>query len=181
MPPSSKIALRYNFSDEYREEIFYFWYKNRNLGEKRFNLLVPKDETGQKTNYRSVQAWITEYGWYDRAADLDNQVIQRMDSQIIDERIEMFREHAAIGKEMKDFGLAYLRDKGVNSDMGALRAISEGIQIERSSRGLADSLARLAQMDDSTLLKEIDKLLSKDENTIDADVNDITPPNENSE
>ena len=109
------------------------------------------------------------------------ETIQVMDRQVVNERIEMFREHAAIGKEIKDFGLDYLRVQGLKSDMAALRAIADGVQLERSSRGLADSLARLAEMDDTKLLKEINKLLETQQNIIDAEVEDITDSADNSE
>lgn len=180
MPPTSKTSLKYIHSDQYKEEIFRFWYKNRHLGATAFNAKVPPDENNQKVTHHTVQLWITEYLWEERAASLDLEVINRMDTLVIDERIRMFQEHAEIGREIKDFGLSYLRGEGIKSDMAALRAISDGIQIERSSRGLADSLARLAQMDDTTLLKEINKLLATKQNTIDTEVEDITSPDEDS-
>lgn len=181
MPHLSKALVRYIYSDQYREEIFHFWYKNRHLGPTAFNAIVPPDENGQKITHHTVQLWIQEYLWEERAAALDLEVVNRMDNLVIDERIKMFQEHAEIGREIKDFGLNYLRENGIKTDMAALRAIADGIQIERSSRGLADSLARLAQMDDTTLLKEINKLLAAKQNTIDAEVEDITAPDEDSE
>lgn len=181
MSQSSKRALKYIYSDEYREQIFYFWYKNRHLGPDWFNAKVPPDENNQKVTLFTVKQWVYEYGWDERAQALDLETISRMDNMIIDERIQMFREHAEIGKEIKDLGINFLREHGIEKDMSALRAIADGIQIERSSRGLADSLARLAQMDDTTLLKEINKLLKDKGNAIDADYEDVTPPDEDSE
>lgn len=181
MPPSKKINRKYVFSDAYREEIFHFWYSNRHLGDRWFNTKVPPDENNQKVTLHTVNQWANLYHWAERAEDIDLQIATRMDREVIDERIEMFREHAKIGREIKDFGLDYLRENGIKTDMAALRAIADGIQIERSSRGLADSLVRLAQMDDTTLVKEINKLLTAKQNAIDAEVEDITPPDEDND
>jgi hypothetical protein len=181
MPPSHKTSIRYRFSDDYVEKMFYFWYKNRHLGEKWFNAKIFPDENNQKCTWNAVRLWISQYGWEDRANALDVETVQRMDSTVIDERIKMFQEHAQIGAEIKDFGLAYLRENGVSGDMAALRAVADGVQLERSSRGLADSLTRLAQMDDTALLKEINKMLALQQNTIDAEVEDITVIDEDSE
>jgi hypothetical protein len=141
--------------------------------------LLPPDENGFKPEIRKVDDWKAEFAWEDRANLLDAQTIQMMDTQIIDERIAMFREHAAIGAEIKDFGIEYLRTRGLNSDMAALRAISEGVQLERSSRGLAESLVRLAEMDDTKLLKEINRLLEAKQDVIDAETEDITDSADN--
>lgn len=182
MPPSLKpTQARHMYSPEYIERIFYIWYKNRQLGAKRMNLLLPPDENGEKVSFSVLQNWIAENGWDARAEALDLEVSQKMDLTIIDERIQMFREHAEIGREIKDFGLGYLRRKGIKTDMAALRAIADGIQIERSSRGLADSLARLAELDDTRLLKEINKLLEAGQNTIDGEVEDVTDTDEDSQ
>lgn len=172
---------RYLYSDAYKEAVFYFWYQNRELSAASFNVRIPKDENGQVVSLKGAEQWATGFGWYERAAALDLEASQKMDIQVIDERIKMFREHAQIGKEIKDFGLTYLRENGIKGDMAALRAIADGIQIERSSRGLADSLARLAELDDTKLLKEINKLLEVQQNVIDAEVEDITDTDEDSE
>lgn len=175
----SEKLIRHAFSNQYIESIFYIWYKNRQLGSKRLTMLIPPDEDGVKVSFQMLNHWIEDNNWDARADALDLEAAQKMDITIIDERIRMFKEHAEIGKEIKDFGLTYLRENGIKTDMAALRAIADGIQIERSSRGLADSLARLAELDDTKLLKEINKLLEAGQNTIDVEAEDVTEQEEN--
>lgn len=178
MPPNDKLKTnRYLFSPTYIEQIFYFWYSNRQLGAQWTNARIPADEQGQKANYSTVQRWIEDYGWLERAEALDVEAARKMDNLIIDERISMFKEHAEIGKQIREMGLKFLEEKGLEKDASALRAIADGIQIERSSRGLADALSRIASMDDATLAREISKLLPQ---AIDAEYEDVTV-DENSE
>lgn len=173
--PKLTSGLRYLFSPTYVEDVFYFWYKNRQLGASWFNKNVPADENGRKASFSTLQNWIQDYHWMERAENLDVEAARKMDNLIIDERIKMFREHAEIGKEIKEMGIEFLRTKGLEKDASALRAIADGIQIERSSRGLADVLAKISTMGDDDIEREIRKLMPS---YVDADVEDISPTNE---
>jgi hypothetical protein len=54
--------------------------------------------------------------------------------------------------------MEYLEKEGFDTASSAVSAISKGVEIERSSRGISDFILKLAKMTDSDVKDEIRKL-----------------------
>jgi len=73
----------------------------------------------------------------------------------------MYKRHAQIGQDMVEMGMRFLEENGIKKEETALRAIIEGVDIQRQAIGLAEALAKISTMDNDQLTKELQKLLGK--------------------
>lgn len=157
-----------DFTEDYIDKVFYIWYRNDRRSGKSFINSLP-EENGRRPALGTLKDWIGSRGWVERADALDAEVSMKLDNEIIQERVEMFRQHREIGKELRQKGMTYLNEKGIESDNAAIRAIDLGLATERTSVGMAAVLDKISKMSDEQLNKELAKLLGKKEEAINAD------------
>lgn len=151
------------FTEDYKDQVFYLWYEN---GKSiNFNLmeLLPVSSNGRKPSEVTIKDWARQGDWNTRADGLDGQVARVLDNSIIDKRVAMYQRHAEIGQDMVEMGMEFLKANGIKSDQAALRAIAEGVEIQRQSIGLAEALQKISTMDNDQLTRELQKLLGKPE------------------
>lgn len=175
--PNSSLEQYHLYSKEYREAIFYWWLAHRHWGAVRYKehwSEIPADEEGFRPNYLVIAKWKRDYDWENRAAQIDTEVEQTMNKIMIDERLAMYKRHAEIGQQLQTRGLDYLESEGLDSDAGALRAVIEGVVMERTSRTMSDMFDKIASMDANQLTVEINKLLGRGD-AIDAETEEILP------
>jgi len=162
------------FTEEYVEQVFYLWYENdRKVSNGLVNNLSPNN-FGHKPSKITITSWIGSNGWIERADALDAEVSRKMDEEIINKRMEMFKKHAEIGGELIERGRNFLNEDngGIKTDMAALRAIDLGLGTERVSIGLAEAYVKISKMSDEQLSAQLQKLIGKKEETVDAEIID---------
>lgn len=151
------------FTEEYKDQVFYLWYEN---GKSiNFNLMesIPVSPNGRKPTETTIKEWVRNGDWNTRADGLDGQISRALDSTIIDRRVAMYKRHAEIGQDMVEMGMKFLNENGLKKEESAIRAIAEGIDIQRQSIGLAEALQKISTMDNDQLTRELQKLLGKPE------------------
>lgn len=156
MLPSVKKKIVY--SDRYREEAFFIWYNSGCPPLTELSKMLPS-ERNTYPGYQTVVIWHREDGWDHRAKELDMEIQKKIQRETIDARVEMFKRHAEIGKEMLEKGIEYLNKNGLDDSKAAISAIKVGSQIEVNSRGIADALSKASKMSDEQLLKVIQGLV----------------------
>ena len=162
--PAPTTPHVHDFSDDYRERLFLLWYK---MGKPEITAFVknaPPDEQNENKvpKIQTLHTWSRERDWIARADALDAQVSREVENLAIQEKVEMFKRHAQVGKELMDKGIAYLNDAehgGIDSANAALRAIFDGAELEKQSRGVPQALLRLADMSDTQLANIIETLI----------------------
>jgi hypothetical protein len=123
--------------------------------------MIPEDENYRKPNERYLrEEWITI--WNQEADILDLEVKRKIDIDLVSQRAEMLKKQADSGKQLQQMGMGYLLEHGFDKASDALRALVEGVRIERESRGLGEALDRIFKMDDEALRKELVHLLQRD-------------------
>ena len=152
--------LETDYSQTYKDEAFYLWYKNSRMSLPELVKILPLDERGKLPHMQSVFRWKQEADWDQWADSLDAKVSEQLDMTVITERVQMYKKHAEMGEKLSQQGISYLEKSGIESDSAAIRAIVEGIDIESKNRGLADALSRVFAMDEKELDKELRKMLT---------------------
>ena len=149
------------FTEDYKDQVFYLWYENGKI--INFNLMesIPVSPNGRKPSEGTIKEWVSQGDWNTRADGLDGQITRVLDNSVIEKRVAMYKRHAEIGQDMVEMGMAYLKENGIKKEESAIRAIAEGIDIQRQSIGLAEALQKISTMDNDQLTRELQKLLGK--------------------
>lgn len=150
------------YSQDYKEKCFAAWYgAGKPVIVSVVMSLFPKDEQGRTPSRIVVeQKWLPE--WRQRADALDADSSNILDKNLIAARVQMLEEQAAAGKKLQKMGFDYFEEmNGIHDDSVALRAIVQGVEMERNSRGLAVALQRISSMSDDQLQSELNKQLAR--------------------
>jgi len=150
-----------HFTDEYKEEVFQDWFAHGQLGGVAYHgRFLKPDKLGNIPGLTTLKGWILNE-FSPRADKLNEQIKLELEGRIVQEKVEMLARHAEIGKEITEKALNFLSENEFTTSASALRALVEGIRIERESRGLPDALAKMTTSSDEDLVKEVEKLLEK--------------------
>ena len=149
------------FTEDYKDQVFYLWYENGKIVNFSLMGAIPVSPNGRKPSEGTIKEWVGQGDWNTRADGLDGQITRVLDNSVIEKRVTMYKRHAEIGRDMVEMGMAYLKENGLKREESAIRAIAEGIDIQRQSIGLAEALQKISTMDNDQLTKELQKLLGK--------------------
>lgn len=151
------------FTDDYREKVFWGWYtKGKPACHKLLNDLVILEGEENVPALSTLQAWTTD--WKERADELDQQAKDQFTSEVIGNKVNMLRRHAALGKELQDIGLDWLRKN--RDDLTAntvARLIKDGYEIERASVGVPEALEKMLATSDEELIKQIEAAITDED------------------
>lgn len=168
------------FSDDYLLDVFYIWYNSGKPNNKQLLELVEEDKiSGLKPSERTLKEWINTR-FKERALYIDNLVAERVESELVQQRVGMLERHATLGMKMQDMGLEYLEEHGVGSARNAITLLVRGIEVEHEARiAPIDILQKLDKMTDDKLLEELKAYSSG--KIIDANPVDMDARNPNSD
>lgn len=161
------------FSDEYKENTFYAWYKSGRPGWEKVLRKLPPNESGRKPNLLTIRDWAHTEGWTERADALDAEISRQLDTEIIGVRIEQLKKMADLGEKIMQEGYSYIKEKGFDSAAAAVRAVGLGSDMMFKYAAAADYLAKIGSMSNKQLDKEIRRLLNKGDELIDAELEDV--------
>lgn len=165
-----------SYSDQYIEQTFALWYKGGRKISPKFANSLPEDEKGERPTFKAIEKWRDNYGWMERADILDAEISKALQDQVINERIEMYKEHVQVADSLIEKGKTYLKDHEIDDMTDALKAISMGVEIHRVSVGQVALGHKILSMNDDQLTRELKKLLSskaQDDEFIDAEAEDL--------
>ena len=114
--------------------------------------------------------WHKDRGWNLRADALDAEVSIEKDKLVIDRRIKMWEEQERVATQLVEKGMTYLDETGIQNSANALRAVDLGLTTQRVSTGMAEMVTKITKMSDQQITAELQKLLGKKEEIIDAEV-----------
>ena len=152
------------YTDEYIDKAFYVWYESNRKSTKYVIEHLPDNEDGKRPGNLTVENWKKEYGWRERADALDAEMSRKMDEEVINRRMDMFKKHEALGDTLIEKGKAFLDEKGITSDQAAIRAIDLGISTQRVSVGMAEAYLKISKMTNEQITANLAKLLGSPEN-----------------
>lgn len=152
-----------NFSDIYKEKVFYIWFNHGKPQEGKLIAYIPKelDEFERIPTISCLKGWI-DIEFVPRAKMLDEQIKTAMDAAMISEKVEMLKRHADLGVSMQNMAIKYLNEnQDIISSPAAVRLLVEGIRIERESRGIPAALEKITRMSDEELLEQVKGILTQ--------------------
>ena len=161
------------FSDDYLLEVFNIWYNASKPNNKQLLELIGVDKvSGLKPSERTLKAWISDR-FTVKALEIDNLVAERVEQELVQQRVGMLQRHADLGMKMQDMGIEYLEEHGVGSARNAITLLVRGVEIEHEARiAPIDILQKLDKLSDEQLIEEL-KLYSSgkiiDVNPVDTD------------
>lgn len=165
-----------NYTDPYKEQIFFLWYKGGRKLSNRFANSLP-EENGQKPTFKTVEQWRDKFGWIARAEALDLEISTGLQKEVINERMEMYQEHVDIAHKLLTKAKEFLEGHSIEDMADALKAIALATELERTSVGQVALGQKVIAMSDDQLTRELNKLLSpakQNEEFIDADSEEIS-------
>ncbi len=110
---------------------FEIWYANDCDFHKSSQIITPKLGVSERTLYQ----WAERFEWWERAAVRNERVRQKMSEKAVAEKAGMFTRHANYGRGLQLQGTECFTKykKAIKDPETAIRAIKEGIKIEREA------------------------------------------------
>lgn len=127
------------------------WY----AADRDFRATSEKTGTPQNTLYD----WAARFGWRRRADDRDQEVIRLNAQKAIKAKADRIARHAEAGALLVERGMTFLRtDNSIENATDAIRAIKEGVNIERAAEGLPTWMLKVLGASDADLIRREDEL-----------------------
>ena len=158
---TSKVLGTTSYTESYREACFLAWFQNGCPKGKQILEILPIDEHGRKPHIAQVNEWMNTYDWYARSDVLNSEVAKRIEIQAVEDKVKMLQKQAENGERLQEKGMKYLETVGFDKSADALRAVIQGAELERASKGLPSALIKISEMDDSKLSDVISGLMKK--------------------
>ena len=157
------ITLRgsQGYSPNYVENAFLVWYANGQPSGSKLIFMLEPDDQGHRPSKASLLNWAVEYGWNERAAELDRRASEKYEAEYVAQKAHMMGRHAKVGRELIEKGWDWVQNNQIRSAHAALRAIELGIEIEKDASNLAALLDTVSKMGDEKLMTKLDMLLAK--------------------
>lgn len=157
------------FDDDYKEQVFYAWWK---AGKPKdlATFLIP-DKDGRKPTTTTIYRWKQDGEWAKRAEVLDAQLSVEIDSQVIEEKKKDYRMLAQVGRDVMQKAKEYLDNNTFDTSAAAVRALGLGAEMVAKYSRAADMVDSVLNKTDMQIKKEIMQLLNRveDEETVDAE------------
>ena len=144
----------------------------------RIQELYPDLDNGKKPGIAYVRQAFEVYGWAARADELNTRAIQKVETDLVTARADMFRRQAAEALEIAQKARKKIMEDGFDSTNSAINAYFKANELERTSRGAAELLMKIYAMSETELVKRATGLLRRKneafEDVIDSESVDIT-------
>ena len=85
---------------------------------------------------RTLANWIKAYGWHARADELLDVVVANVNRDLVEQQTEEANHRLDLAQEMAKWGIDFIRGHEPETTADAIRAVKEGIMIERKELGL---------------------------------------------
>ena len=163
------------YTHDYKEQCFVAWYSaGRPKKTKAWLDATPQDEFGRTPPKQTLQNWRNE-GWVFRADELDAQASVKVDKALISQKVVMLRKQAVLGAKLQVMGMDYLEENGFDSSASAVTAIRDGVKIEQESRGLSETVRKVASMNSDQISESVASLLGRLSHKDAAEIIDVDP------
>lgn len=149
------------YSVDYIEGAFWEWYGAEQPSAKQLMLSLKNDSNGNKPSLTTIQLWMKEFNWRDRAAEYNKKAREQVEAEFLNQKTQMLIRHAEEGRTLQVKGMEFLENNEIKSAHAALRAVELGIQIERDATNLEKLIETVTKMDDPKIQSKLESLLNK--------------------
>lgn len=149
------------YSDAYQEKCFAAWYSAGCPSIRKFLEIIPEDELGRKPGLTNLSFWFDEGGWWIRKDELDARASEKLDDELVAQKVMMLKEQAATYRQIRKKAAEHLMENPFDSSAAAVSALVKSSQEERIVRGISKTIERLAELGDEELMKEVRQLAER--------------------
>ena len=174
------------YSSDFIEKCFITWYsmEERPADYNAIAKILPPDESGRRPARATVQKWYIEYGWGQRADELDSKALAIVENSLITKKAALLQKQAEDAFLLAGKSHAFLMSGTFDSSAAAVNAYFRATEEVRNVVGLSDLLKRLGQMSDEDIQEEIKRrllraseagqIIDADEELVDGDTDQET-------
>jgi hypothetical protein len=148
------------FPDGMRQAAFGIWFKTERNWQDLPRLLQETFKLDKAPAPRTLRQWAVKDAWAEHADALEGQMDQAGDGEIIEQRKSLIAQMAQVGQEMVNMGMAYLREKGIESSADAIRAVGRGTELMDKQLGWAAYFSELANANEDKLDRELRRFMT---------------------
>jgi len=130
--------------------VFEVWYSQDRHVERTRDILS-KETPPIRLSTATVNRYINNFGWHERANGRDAEVARRLSEEAIEQQVAFRKRQAQTGLFLQQKGLTFLRDDklnpndpnstgtgGIKSDYAAIQAIRLGLDLEKVGMGMPE-------------------------------------------
>lgn len=132
---------------------------------RRLSPLLPLSDVGKRATEHTLRVWYKEDKWKERADRMDKSVAHEIEQVAIEEKVLMLKRHAKAAKLLVEKGMEFLEEFEIKKPADAIKAIKDGAELERLSRGGPLALDDFGKWTDGDLVKFITDQLQERRNT----------------
>lgn len=150
------------FSPEYIEKCFVAWMAAGHPDRTGQDMTIfPEDEYGRRPTTRTIRYWRQEYGWDDRADDIELRAIEQVNNEIVIDKANILREQYENSRRIAGKALEYLISGTFDSSSSAVSAYFKATEEQRRSVGISEVIEKMSKMTPAELEDEILKRLRR--------------------
>jgi hypothetical protein len=150
------------YDEPYIDNARSIWYMQGRISIESLKAILPPTEGGGFVpSVATLSRWRQERMWDNWADILDTKALELAESAMIQKKAAMLQRHAEQAKEVQDKALDYLREHGFDTSSAAVNAFVKATEIERSSRGVSDTLVKVSNMSNDQLLDKVMEVLQR--------------------
>lgn len=151
------------YGEDYIQQMFVFWYNSGRLPPAKLIDLpeCPKDKFDRIPVRRIVEAWLNERGWREQADVLDARVMTQIEDDIVALKVAALRKQASQAAEVRQKAFEHIIEYPFDSSASAVSAFMKASEMERLTLGISKTIAKLAEMDDDEVLREVKELAER--------------------
>jgi hypothetical protein len=107
---------------------------------------------------RTLRTWSQAFDWHELADARDREAAVQAERAAIEQRLKVLEEQRQAGELLRRRGVQYLTKAQLDNAADAIRAIKEGVALERSAAGMPDYLIQVMTMSEDELRDDLDRL-----------------------
>ncbi len=159
------------FSDEYIERCFEVWYSmNQPSNMQLLQEALPESPEGKKPGKALLRQIRDNYGWQERADSLNALAIQKVETQLVNQKSNMLKHQAEQAFQIATLARDHLLENGFDTSASAVSALFRATEEERTVRGISEFLIKISKLSDEDVMKEAAKLLKRNSEAIEGEV-----------
>jgi hypothetical protein len=109
----------------------------------------------------TVYLWMQAFGWHARADTRDREAAKLAERAAVARRARILESQAKAGELLLRRGVEHLAKTPIENTNDAIRAIKEGVALQRQAEGLPQFLAELLVMSDDELRTERERVFRR--------------------
>lgn len=161
------------YTEDYIEQCFGIWYSmSQTSNMVVFQEAIP-EYNGKKPSISTLRQFRDVYGWVERADAMNAKAIEKVEHQLIDQKVDMLKRQAEQALQVANLARDHLIENGFDTSASAVNALFKATSEERTVRGISEFLIKISRMDNDGIINEAIKLLKRNSEAVDVEAVEV--------